>query len=135
MNNMAITGQEGSVKVGANSVAEIAEWSIDVSTDTAETTNFDGNGWKEYIATLSEWSGSITGNYDPSDTTGQKALINAFFNKTKVTLTLFVDKINNVKFSGDAYITSLPITVNVGDKVEFSCEFQGTGALAYDDGN
>lgn len=132
---MAITGQEGSVRVGVNSVAEISEWSIDASSDTAETTNFDGNGWKEYIATLSEWSGNITGNFDPYDTTGQKALINAFFNKTKVLLNLFVDKNNGIKFSGEAYITSLPVTVNVGDKVEFSCEFQGTGALVYDDGN
>lgn len=123
---MALAGKGGSVYIGANKVAEISSWSIDAKADNIETTNFDSNGWKEYIAGLKEWSGKFEGNFNPSDTNGQKALITAWQNGNTVSLKLNIDATKNL--SGNAYI-NFSIEMPVDDKGKFSCDFTGTGAL------
>lgn len=123
---MALAGKSGSVYIGANKVAEISQWSIDCEADNIEITNFDSNGWKEFIAGLKEWSGSFEGNFKPTDTTGQAALITAWQNGTTVSLELRIDATK--KLAGSAYV-NFSIEMPVDDKGSFSCDFQGTGQL------
>jgi predicted secreted protein len=124
---MAITGKSGSVHIGANKVAEITNWSLDLGADDIETTNFDSNGWKEYLAGLKEWSGSIEGNFKADDTNGQKAILQAWANGTALEFDFKVNE--TVKFSGSALVKP-SIEVPVDDKASFSCDIQGTGPLA-----
>ncbi|OPZ46816.1 MAG: Phage major tail protein 2 [Bacteroidetes bacterium ADurb.BinA104] len=124
---MALTGKDGGVYSGANKVAELSNWSLDLGTDTPETTNFDSNGWKEYIAGLKEWSGSAEGNWKMSDTNGQKAIQDAWRNGTTLNLEFRVNPTN--KYAGSVLITSIGIETPVDDKVTVSFEFQGTAAL------
>ena len=126
---MAIVGYGGGVYMGdaSKKVAEIANWSLDMSADDIDITSFDSAGWRERMQGIKEWSGSFEGNFKPEDTTGQAALINAWLNGQKVTLELQVNEA--VKFSGDALVT-LNIETPVDDKASFSCDFQGTGPLA-----
>ena len=124
---MAIAGYGGAVKLGANKIAEIANWSLDMSADDIDITSFDSEGWRERMQGIKEWSGSFEGNFKPDDTQGQAALIDAWLSGQKVTLELQVN--STVKFSGDALVT-LNIETPVDDKANFSCDFQGTGALA-----
>lgn len=124
---MALTGKDGGVYSGANKVAELSNWSLDLGADTPETTNFDSNGWKEYIAGLKEWSGSAEGNWKMSDTNGQKAIQDAWRNGTTLNLEFRVNSTN--KYAGSVLITSIGIETPVDDKVTVSFEFQGTGAL------
>ena len=77
---MAIAGYGGAVKLGANKIAEISNWSLDLGADDIEITSFDSEGWKEYLAGLKEWSGSIEGNLKTDDTNGQKAILTAWIN-------------------------------------------------------
>lgn len=123
---MAVTGKGGAVKLGANKIAEISNWSLDLGADDVEITSFDSEGWKEYLAGLREWSGSIEGNFDSTDTTGQKAILNAWLNGTKLSFTFEVS--SGVTFTGDAFVKP-SIEVPVDDKASFSCDIQGTGAL------
>lgn len=123
---MAIAGKEGSVYIGANKVAEINTWSLDLGADDIEITSFDSNGWKEYLAGLKEWSGSFEGNFKPTDTNGQVALINAWVAGNSVSLELRIDATK--KFSGSAFVKP-SIEMPVDDKGGFSCDFQGTGEL------
>lgn len=126
---MAIAGFGGGVYIGDTTpikVAEIANWSLDMSSDDIDITSFDSNGWKEFMQGLKEWSGSFEGNFEPNDTNGQVALINAWLTGQKVKLELQVN--SNVKFSGEALITP-SIETPVDDKASFSCDFQGTGPL------
>ena len=123
---MAITGTGGSANIGANKIAEIANWSLDLGADDVETTNFDSNGWKEYLAGLKEWSGSMEGNLKADDTNGQKAILAAWLAGTPLTLNLKVS--SAITFSGSALVKP-SIEVPVDDKASFSCDFQGTGAL------
>jgi predicted secreted protein len=125
---MALAGKGGAVKLGANKIAEISNWSLDLGADDIEITSFDSNGWKEYLAGLKEWSGSIEGNLKlkTTDTNGQKAILNAWLNGTKLSFTFEVS--SGVSFQGEAFVKP-SIEVPVDDKASFSCDITGTGAL------
>lgn len=123
---MAVTGTGGAVKLSANKVAEISNWSLDLGADDIDITSFDSQGWKEYLAGLKEWSGSIEGNFDSTDTNGQKAILNAWLNGTKLSFTFEVS--SGVSFQGEAFVKP-SIEVPVDDKASFSCDITGTGAL------
>jgi predicted secreted protein len=123
---MALAGKSGAVKLGANKIAEISNWSLDLGADDIEITSFDSNGWKEYLAGLKEWSGSIEGNLKTDDTNGQKAILNAWINGETLEFTFEVS--SGVTFKGDALVKP-SIEVPVDDKASFSCDIQGTGAL------
>lgn len=123
---MALAGKSGAVKLGANKVAEISNWSLDLGADDIEITSFDSNGWKEYLAGLKEWSGSIEGNLKTNDTNGQKAILNAWLNGTKLSFTFEVS--SGVTFTGEAFVKP-SIEVPVDDKASFSVDITGTGAL------
>ncbi|MCL5045570.1 MAG: phage tail protein [Actinobacteria bacterium] len=128
---MAIAGKGGAVYIGANKVAEIGNWSLDLEGETLETTSFDSAGWKEFIAGLKGWSGSAEGNWKvDADATGQKALQDALLNGTTVSLELRVNATPN-KYSGSALVTKVGVEAGVDDKVSVSFDFQGTGALTY----
>lgn len=123
---MAIAGVGGNVKLGAHTVAEISNWSLDLGADDIDVTSFDSNGWKEFLSGLKEWSGSFEGNYVQNDTNGQKAIIDAWVSGQYLSLTLEVSP--TVSFTGNAFFKP-SIETPVGDKASFSCDFQGTGAL------
>ena len=123
---MAIAGYGGGVYLDSTKVAEIANWSLDLGADDVEITSFDSNGWKEYLAGLKEWSGSVEGNFKADDTNGQKAILNAWLNGEKLTLTFEVS--SGVSFQGEAFVKP-SIEVPVDDKASFSCDITGTGAL------
>ena len=123
---MAVTGTGGAVKVSANKVAEISNWSLDLGADDIDITSFDSNGWKEYLAGLKEWSGSIEGNLVTGDTNGQKAILNAWLSGETLEFTFEVS--SGVSFQGEAFVKP-SIEVPVDDKASFSCDITGTGAL------
>ena len=123
---MALAGKGGAVKLGANKVAEISNWSLDLGADDIDITSFDSNGWKEYLAGLKEWSGSIEGNLKTDDTNGQKAILQAWLAGTLLTFTFEVS--SGVTFQGSALVKP-SIEVPVDDKASFSCDITGTGAL------
>jgi len=127
---MAITGKGGAVLIGSNRIAEISTWSLDPDNDDVDTTNFDSDGWREFLAGLKQWSGSFEGNFVPGDTTGQKALFAAWVNGQPVNLVLQVEP--GVRFSGQAYVKP-SVEVPVDDKATITVDFQGTGPLTLPD--
>ena len=122
-----VTGKDGGVYIGASKIAELENWSLDMGADDVDVTSFDSEGWKEFLAGLKEWSGSAEGNYDSTDTAGQKAILTAWLNGEAVTLDLKVN--STITFSGSALVKPA-IETPVDDKVSFSFDFQGTGALS-----
>jgi predicted secreted protein len=123
---MAIAGKGGAVKLNTHKIAEISNWSLDLGADDIDITSFDSNGWKEYLAGLKEWSGSIEGNLKTNDTNGQKAIFSAWLAGTPLTFTFEVS--SGVTFQGSAFVKP-SIEVPVDDKASFSCDITGTGAL------
>jgi len=123
---VALAGKGGAVKLGTNKIAEISNWSLDLGADDIDITSFDSNGWKEYLAGLKEWSGSIEGNLKTDDTNGQKAILNAWLSGASLAFTFVVS--SGVTFQGSALVKP-SIEVPVDDKASFSCDITGTGAL------
>ncbi len=129
---MSIAGKNGKVVIGGTTdaiVVAIKSWSLELSIDTLETTAL-GDSWKKNIPGLKEWSASSEGDYSvTSDTTGQKALQDAYLAGTSVTLKLYVDDTNY--YTGTAYINSLSIEDPVDDLVSISIEFTGNDSLSF----
>jgi len=116
---------------GANKVAEMGEWTITASLDVDEDTQF-GDNWKTYLAGLASWSGTMSGNFDPSDTY-QKELIDALVAAspgTTITDARFELEDSNDYFSGSLIVTSVEVNPSIAGTVKVSIGFQGTGALS-----
>lgn len=129
---MAIAGKKGKVAIGTDdpvTVVGIKNWSLELSTDTLETTAL-GDDWKNYITGLIEWTASSEGDYSvETDAEGQAALQEAFLAGETVDLKLYVDDTHY--YSGEAIINSLSIEDPVDDVVNISIEFTGNGELSF----
>ena len=119
-------GSEGTVKVGANAIAEIRSFSIEETADTIEDTTM-GDGARTYKPSLTSFSGSIDVFWDETDSTGQGALTIG----SEVTLNLYPEGSvsSDTYLSGSAIVTSRSISSSFDGMVEMSISVQGNGAL------
>ena len=119
-------GSEGTVKVGANAIAEIRSYSLEESADTLETTTM-GDTARTYLPSLSTFSGSVDVYWDETDTTGQGALTIG----AEVTLNIYPegDASSDVYYTGSAIVTGVTRSGSFDGMVEASISLQGTGAL------
>lgn len=100
--------------------------SLDRQIDTAETTSF-GDDDRTYIAGLRGSSFSASGHWDP---TGDGVLIGA--DDGAVVAWEYGPEgsdTGDIKYSGNALITSYNQSSGVGDKVAWSANFQVTGSV------
>ena len=119
-------GSEGTVKNGANAVAEIRSYTITETADVLEDTSM-GDSSRTYLASLKTFTGSIECFWDETDTNGQMALDPG----ASVTINVFPEgsTTGDAYYSGTALITERSITAAFDGMVEASFSFQGTGAL------
>ena len=120
------TGSEGTVKVGANAIAEIRSYSIEETADTVEDTSM-GDTYRTHKTTLKSFSGSIDVFWDETDTNGQVALTVG----SEVTINFYPEgsTTGDAYLSGTAIVTSKTITGSFDGMVESTINVQGTGAL------
>jgi hypothetical protein len=120
------TGSEGTVKVGANAIAEIRSFSIEESADTLEDTTM-GDGARTYKPSLTTYTGTVDVLWDETDTTGQGALTIG----AAVTLNLYPegDTSGDTYYTGAAIVTGRTINSSFDGLVEMSISVQGNGAL------
>lgn len=106
-------------------------WSINVSLDMADISR-QGQHWKEGIPGLAGWSGSFSGHFVAGNTE-QKAFLDnliAATPGTKLTDVKFLLDASTNAFTGNIYITGFSIDTSVSDKVGFTFNFTGDGALS-----
>ena len=127
---MAIQGYNGSATIASGAMGNAKAWSLDISQETVDTTDFGSSGWKESQATLKSWSGSITAIFDESGT-AEGALQTGLTAGSTVALDLQLgDGTGSYdKYSGSANITSQSVTNDVNGIVEVTFSFEGTGAV------
>lgn len=119
-------GSEGTVKFGANAIAEVRTWSINETADTVEDTTM-GDTARTYLSSLTSWDGSVDVYWDETDTNGQvAATIGA-----SVTLNVYPEgsTSGDTYYSGTAIVTGVSRTASFDGMVEASISFRGTGAL------
>ena len=127
---MALKGCSASFSLGSNAVAELNNISNPFTGDTLDTTTFDSNCFREFIAGLRSGTIDISGLYDPTDTNGQSALWTAFVNGTTLTTTqkpkILWDGTNGLECDG--VVSSFNINGVVEGLINFSATLQLTGA-------
>jgi predicted secreted protein len=119
-------GSEGTVKVGANSVAEIRSYSIEESADTLEDTSM-GDSARTYKPSLTSFSGSLDVFWDETDASGQGALTIG----SEVILNVYPegDTAGDTYYTGSAIVTGVSRSASFDGLVEASISVQGNGAL------
>ena len=122
-------GSEGTVKVGANAIAEVRSFSISETGDTVEDTTM-GDAARTYKPSLTSWSGSVEVYWDETDTNGQIALAVG----SEVTLNVYPEGAGSGAsfLTGSAIVTGRTINSSFDGMVEASLSVQGNGALTAD---
>ena len=123
-----MAGKNGEIKIGENKVGYIDNFSLNVNLGSAETSQI-GKQWRDYIATCSDWSGSLSGTLDYADT-AQKEVVDELLTPSDTALTGEFKVGPALTLTGNFFITSISITGSFADKVAVSINFQGTGTLA-----
>ncbi|MDH5664743.1 MAG: hypothetical protein OEY10_00395 [Nitrosopumilus sp.] len=100
--------------------AGIGTWSIDYTVDAADTTDFQSDGVSEFIAGVSQWSGSFSGQKEGAPLSIGSIQYLALSEKYTTDTTLW---------SGQAVITGLAASTDKGSPVTYDYSFQGTGPL------
>lgn len=120
-------GKDGIVKLGANAVAEIKNWSIEQTADTEEDTAM-GDDWRTHKGGLKSWTASIEAHWDDTDANGQEALLIG----ADLALTFYPesDTTGDYEYAGNAIVTAVGADVPMDDIVSRSFTVQGNGALA-----
>lgn len=123
------TGVDGLIKVGANTVAEMRDWSFTETAAVTDDTN-QNDTWATHLPGLKSWSGSANAAWDETDTTGQGALLVG----ASVSLVFHPEgaTTGDVIASGTATVTSVGVSVpNNAGLVTRSFSFTGNGALTH----
>jgi hypothetical protein len=120
-------GSEGTVKSGANAIAEIRSYTITETADVLEDTSM-GDSSRTYLASLKTFTGSIECFWDETDTNGQLTLDVG----STVTINIYPEgsTSGDTYYTGSVIITEKSITASFDGMVEASFSFQGTGALS-----
>lgn len=119
-------GNDGVVKVGANTVAEVSAFSVSQTGNTADDTVL-GDTAQSHLAGTTGWSGSLTCYWDDTDTAGQGAMtINA-----SVALTLLPEgvAVGAAEYTGTATITGIETGIGLDATNTASFSFTGNGPL------
>ena len=119
-------GNSGSVKIGANVVAEVVDFSLSEAANTADDTVL-GDASSSHIAGLLSWSGSISCYWDDTDATGQEAMTAG----ASVDVHLLPDgaTTGDIDFNGTATIVGIERSTANDSIVTASFSFTGNGAL------
>jgi hypothetical protein len=121
-----IIGNDGSVEIGANALAEVTEFSITEAANTADDTVIGDTARTHVVGTVS-WNGSASCYFDSSDTNGQEALTIG----ASVTLNLYPEGNTSTKpeYTGTATVTGVEIGQANDSIVTRNFTFTGNGAL------
>lgn len=122
-----LKGNAASIRVAANAILECQSWSLELAPEFVDTTSF-GDTFREQTPTFITWSGSASGKYDITDTTGQLALQTALLAGTTVDIRFYTTAA--LYYHGDAYVGA-SIGAAVDGIVEISWTFTAASALTY----
>jgi hypothetical protein len=120
------TGRLGAVYSGTNAVAEIRDWSLEVTSEVVADTVM-GDSWVSNKPTLKSWTASFNAYWDDSDTNGQGSLTEG----AEITLNLYPEGNTSSKayWSGSAIVTSVSKSASFDGLVEASFSVTGNGEL------
>ena len=119
------TGSAGTIKIGANAVAELRSFSIEETADTVEDTVMTDTA-RSFKPTLTSFSGSADVYWDETDTAQTALSVGA-----EVTIGFYPegDTSTSTYYSGSCIVTGVSRSSSFDGMVEASISLQGNGAL------
>lgn len=130
-------GTEGTVSAGATLVANLKSWTLTANLDVVESSVM-GDKWRTKTGTLATWSGSFDVLLDTATGYTQHTLatrlVTASPLRTAVTLILSGSTNTGATyFTGTAIITGLQAGAQMEQLNAATFNFEGTGALAFEE--
>lgn len=125
-----IQGIGTKLKIGANSVVELTSIDgLDLSADTIEKTTLDSAGWREFAQGIKD-AGEVacTGFFNPADTTGQKAMYDAFVTGTLTAFTILFPATLGAEWDFNAIVTGIKTSAAIEDGIPFEGKLKVSGA-------
>lgn len=132
-----INGTKFGVYVGGTKIAFATSASISINHNLRDTSTKDSGGWREQLEGQRDFEISVEGmliflNTDGTAITG--LTINELYSSYIATRTVFEIKFSteitgDIKWSGNALMTSISIDTPNEDSSTVSASFSGTGAL------
>jgi len=133
MSNSALVGNAGVISVDGSAVAEVRNYSIEITADTIETTTMGGaNSGRTYVKGLSTFSGTADVYWDADHftTVDLDGLVNGAVGASSVALIVYPEG-TGANWNGNIIITGYSITASMDGLIEASVSFQGDGQLTY----
>lgn len=109
-------------------VAEVGgffNWTITQNADAAESTSFDSNGARTYVAGLTDWDSSATKYWANTKT------FHEWLGEEDIIIVFYVDEDNNYRYEGYGVMTGNNIDTSVDALIEQTIDLQGSGELTY----
>lgn len=132
-----MTGNNGSITVNNINVANVRNFSIELTSDTIETSTM-GTDVRTYIKGMSQFSGSADVYFDPADYDTNETTFNptaGLVGASGVAVKLYLENnysaSNDYAFTGNIIVTGWTVNSTMDGLVEASMSFQGTGAATY----
>lgn len=125
-------GKDGIVKVGANNIGQIRNFSVEQTADTIEDTSM-GDTARTYKDSLTQFTASIDALFDQSSAdsvTADAAQVAMTIGSTATFKFLPQgDTTGDYQLSGEGIVTSISRSQSYDGLVEISFSIQGSGAL------
>jgi hypothetical protein len=123
------TGVAGLVHWDGDSIGEMTSFSLDVNQEPVEDTVISDTT-RSYQAGILNWSGTAEVFWSDDDT-GQVAMWTELLTPVAKEMIFFPEgaSTGDIKWTGNALITSHSLTSSTNSMVSMSISFQGTGAL------
>jgi predicted secreted protein len=117
------------LKIGANSISELTSiGGLDLSADTIETTTLDSEGWRTFMQGLKDGGEvGVSGFFNPADTNGQKAMLDAFNNGILTGFTILFPALLGASWDFQGIVTGFSTGVELEDGISFEGTIKVSG--------
>ena len=135
--NGVINGTKFGVYAAGTKIAYATSASISMNHNLRDTSTKDSSGWRDQLEAQRDWEVSVEGMLIFVDGSGG-AIANLTMNelystyiatRTEFTLMFSTEESGDIKWSGQAFLTSLSADTPNEDSSTWSGSFSGTGAL------
>lgn len=132
-----MTGNNGSVTVNGINVANVRNFSVELTSDTIETSTM-GVDVRTFVKGMSQFSGSADVYFDPADYDTNETTFNptaGLVGASAVAVKLILENnysgANDFAFTGNIIVTGWTVNSTLDGLVEASMSFQGTAAATF----
>ena len=135
--NGVINGTKFGVYVAGTKIAYATSASISMNHNLRDTSTKDSSGWRDQLEAQRDWEVSVEGMLIFVDgsggaiagTTMDELYSTYIATRTEFTLMFSTEESGDIKWSGQAFLTSLSADTPNEDSSTWSGSFSGTGAL------